>query len=58
MKDLFDTRKYLEEHYDQSIHEEELKLLKVDIIGRDVNFKQKIKIQLNSVVAFFFSFMP
>jgi len=58
MKDIFDTRKYLETDYEKNTLQDELKTLKVDIIWKELNFGQKVKVHINSVIAFFFNFMP
>jgi len=58
MKDIFDTRKYLDINYVKTWNQKDLHELKVNIIGKEAGLKQRLKIVFLSLNAFFMNLLP
>ncbi|NOZ44895.1 MAG: hypothetical protein GXP45_07280 [bacterium] len=53
MKDIFDTKKYLEENFEKHEFKHTLKELKIDVIIQDDAIKEKVRRYMYSVRSFF-----
>lgn len=58
MKDIFDTKKYLDMNFEQTQFKHTLKELKIDIIIQDDDIKEKVRRYMYAVKSFFFWFLP
>ena len=58
MKDIFDTKKYLDMDFERNQFKHTLKELKIDVIIQDDAIKNKVRRYMYAVKSFFFGFLP